>query len=204
MKVRRSIRDAIGAGIITAATVIMLAGCSVTVDSGPVGGMNHGNGSDGNSRTTEPDRNMSDVAFTMMMIPHHEQAIEMADMVLSKEGLDPRVVDLAGRIKAGQAPEIVLMESWLDEWGVGMDGMDGMDHGGMLSDADMDALEQASAPEANRLFLEQMIEHHLGAIEMAEREIDRGRHVPTVDLARRIVIAQEAEINEMEQLSRVL
>jgi len=210
VKVRRSVFDSIGAGIIAAATVIMLAGCSVTVDAGPMGGMNHGNGSDSNSRTTEADRAMPDVAFTMMMIPHHEQAIEMADMVLTKEGMDPGVVDLAGRIKAGQAPEIVVMESWLDEWGVGMDGMnhgsvDGMrGMGGMLSEADMDALDQASAPEANRLFLGQMIEHHLGAIEMAEREISRGRYAPTVDLAERIVIAQEAEIREMEQLLRVL
>ena len=76
--------------------------------------------------------------FTQHMIPHHQQAIEMSDMLLGKQGIDPRVVDLAKQIKAAQAPEIEQMQAWLTQWGMstmpmraGMDGMAG--HSGMRS-----------------------------------------------------------------------
>lgn len=203
------------AAAVTAAVVMALtfAGCSPATDAGPMGGMRHGSTSESDPPRSDVERNRFDVAFTMMMIPHHEQAIDMADMVLTKEGVNPGIVDLAGRIKAAQAPEITLMESWLDEWGVGMPDMNGIDdmgdmgdmgHGGMMSDADMEALDQASGTDASRLFLEQMIEHHQGAIEMAQREIGRGRYQPTIDLARSIETAQRAEIAEMEELLTAL
>lgn len=175
-----------------------------------MGGMRHGSTSESDPPRSDVERNRFDMAFTMMMIPHHKQAIDMADMVLTKEGAHPAVVDLAGRIKATQAPEITLMESWLDDWGVEMPGMNGSDdmgdmgQRGMMSDADMEALDQASGTDASRLFLEQMIEHHQGAIEMAQREIGRGRYQPTIDLARRIETSQKAEIVEMEQLLTAL
>lgn len=76
--------------------------------------------------------------FAHMMIPHHEQAIEMSDVILGKQGIDPRVVDLAKQIKAAQQPEIDKMRGWMDQWGMpgmsdmpGMTDMPGMDHGGM-------------------------------------------------------------------------
>ena len=76
--------------------------------------------------------------FTQHMIPHHQQAIEMSDMLLGKEGIDPRVLDLAKQIKAAQAPEIEQMQTWLTQWGMptmpmrpGMDDMPG--HSGMPS-----------------------------------------------------------------------
>ena len=61
--------------------------------------------------------NQSDVMFAQHMIPHHQQAIEMSDMLLTKDGIDERVVELAGQIKGEQAPEIEEMRSWLDQWG---------------------------------------------------------------------------------------
>lgn len=185
------------------AVALALSGCFIVTDAGPMGGMYQGSTSESDPPGSGAERNMFDVGFTVMMIPHHEQAIDMADMILTKQGMLPGVVDLAGRIKAAQAPEIDLMESWLDDWGVGMpgvNGMNGMGHGGMMSDAELEALDRATGSDATRLFLEQMIEHHQGAIDMAEREIDRGRYAPTIDLARRIVTAQEAEIVEMERL----
>ncbi|BBX10704.1 DUF305 domain-containing protein [Mycolicibacterium aichiense] len=88
--------------------------------------------------------NQADMMFARMMIPHHRQAIEMSDMILAKQGIDPRVVDLAKQIKAAQGPEIDTMQGWLNQWGMpgmpGMDNMPGMngtsssapsDHGGM-------------------------------------------------------------------------
>lgn len=75
--------------------------------------------------------NMADMHFARMMIPHHEQAIEMSDIILAKKGTDPRVVDLATQIKAAQGPEIEQMQGWLKQWGMPMNDMPGMDHGGM-------------------------------------------------------------------------
>lgn len=149
--------------------------------------------------------NMADVMFAQMMIPHHEQAIEMSDLLLAKEEVDPEVAALAERIKAAQQPEIELMEGWLEDWGADMPhgdmGHDDMGHGdGMMSQADMDALEDAGGAEASALFLEQMIVHHEGAIDMAEAQIDDGENADAIALAEKIVVDQTAEIEEMEQL----
>ncbi|QSE87744.1 DUF305 domain-containing protein (plasmid) [Rhodococcus pseudokoreensis] len=61
--------------------------------------------------------NQADVTFAQQMIPHHAQAIEMSDVVLAKDGIDPRVIDLANQIKAAQGPEIERLQGWLTEWG---------------------------------------------------------------------------------------
>lgn len=175
--------------------------------------------------SSDGTHNDADVSFAQMMIPHHQQAIEMSDMLLSKESIEPDVVNLANEIKNAQGPEIEQMQSWLQEWGVssppapsaGMPGhsmpghdMQGGDavgdmppmaggHG-MMSEADMAALQNAQGAEASRLFLEQMITHHEGAITMAQREIDDGQFAPAVDMARNIVSSQQAEIEEMKAL----
>ena len=170
------------------------------------------------SSAAAPDANAhndADVAFAQGMIPHHEQAVEMSDMLLGKQGVDPAVVSLANEIKAAQAPEIEKMQGWLAQWGVssapatsgtGMPGhnMPGHDMSGggmgMMSDADMAALQNAQGTEAGRLFLEQMIEHHEGAITMAQQEIDNGQFAAAVEMARSIVSSQQAEIDEMRAL----
>lgn len=143
--------------------------------------------------------NHADTSFTMMMIPHHEQAIEMADTVLAKADIDPRVRELAQQIKDAQAPEIELMQGWLDDWGFGS--MSGMDHsGGMMSDEDMAALGSATGIEASRLFLTQMIEHHEGAIDMAKQELDDGINPDVRALCDRIIASQTAEIETMKAI----
>lgn len=161
--------------------------------------------------------NDADVSFAQNMIPHHQQAIEMSDIILQKQGVDPAVVSLAGEIKNAQAPEIELMQRWLQDWGAsatpapggtdmpghdmpGMDDMPGMGGGGhgMMSQADMTALQNAQGAEAGRLFLTQMIQHHRGAIMMAQREIDGGQFSGAVEMARNIVSSQQAEIQTMQ------
>ena len=87
--------------------------------------------------------NMADMMFAQMMIPHHQQAIEMSDMVLSKQGMDPRVVELATQIKDAQGPEIAQMQGWLDEWNMDMGDMPG--HGDMDGSLDMPAVTVAWA-----------------------------------------------------------
>lgn len=187
---------------ITLTALLALAGCASTTTGG---GMDNMPGM-GSSASASPaaDVNMADMQFTMMMIPHHEQAVEMSDMILAKDGIDERVITLAEQIKAAQGPEIELMESWLDDWGTPMGDMDGMDHGGMMSDSDMQALEDATGVEASRLFLEQMIVHHQGAIEMAQAEVDNGQNADVIALAEAIIASQTTEITTMEDILATL
>lgn len=151
--------------------------------------------------------NMADLMFVQMMIPHHEGAIEMSDLLLAKSGIDAEVVELAEQIKAAQGPEIEQMEAWLDDWGMPQmdDSMDGMDHGGMggmdgMTEEDLEALESASGPKAAELFLRQMIAHHEGAIEMAEEVLDDGDHPGVRALAESIIVSQAAEIELMSSM----
>lgn len=185
---------------ITLTALLALAGCAGTTGSG---GMDNMPGM-GSSASPAADVNNADMQFTMMMIPHHEQAVEMADMILAKDGIDERVITMAEQIKAAQGPEIELMESWLDDWGTPMGDMDGMDHGGMMSDTDMQALEDADGVEASRLFLEQMIVHHEGAIDMAQTEVDNGQNADVIALAEAISASQTTEITTMEDILATL
>lgn len=184
---------------IVIAGALLLTGCTTASTHG----MDHG----APSSASDASFNAADEMFVVGMIPHHEQAIEMAQIVLAKDGVDHRVVELAQRIRSAQQPEIDLMTSWLQEWGVdssfdGIDDMDGMDHGsgGMMSEQDMAALEAASGAAAGELFLTQMIQHHAGAIMMAQQELANGQDADVLDLARDILDAQTAEIHEMEIL----
>lgn len=182
------------------ALMIALAGCTTS----GMGGMDHGSDDPTSESPAGAEFNAADEAFVIGMIPHHEQAVEMAELLLAKDGVDARVVELAERIRDAQQPEIDLMTGWLDDWGVDADmgGMEGMDHGddGMMSEDDMAALEAASGPDASALFLEQMIEHHEGAIEMAEQELAEGENADALDLAQQIIDDQTAEIAEMQGL----
>lgn len=156
--------------------------------------------------------NSADEMFVTMMIPHHEQAIEMADQILAKDGIDERVVTLAEQIKAAQGPEIQTMKGWLEDWGIPYDdsmsdmgGMGGMDHGnGMMSDDDMAALDAATGVEATRLFLEGMIGHHQGAVTMAQMVLDNGENPDVAALAQQIIDGQTAEITTMQDILATL
>jgi uncharacterized protein (DUF305 family) len=147
--------------------------------------------------------NQADVTFAQHMIPHHQQAIEMSDTVLAKQGIDARVIDMANRIKAAQGPEIQQMQSWLSQWGVPTmpmtpGSMAGHDVSGMMSEQDMNDLKSADGVEASKLFLTQMIAHHQGAITMGTDEIKNGQYPPAVSMAQSIVTGQQREITEMQ------
>ena len=152
--------------------------------------------------------NQADVTFAQQMIPHHQQAIQMSDTLLAKQGIDPRVIGLANQIKAAQGPEIQQMQGWLTQWGqptsmpsMNMPGHDmpGMNSGqGMMSEQDMAALRNAQGVAASKLFLTQMITHHEGAIAMAQTEISSGQYPAAVAMARSIVTSQQQEIDTMK------
>ena len=175
----------------------LLAACG---DDDDMAGMDHGgdDSSESSGSTSEADFNDADVEFAQGMIPHHQQAVEMADLADGRAE-SPEVIDLAERIKAAQDPEIELMRGWLEDWGQVMP--EGMDHegmAGMMSEDDMTALEDASGAEFDEMFLTMMIEHHEGAIEQAETELDEGQNAEAKELAQTIIDAQQAEIEEMQ------
>jgi uncharacterized protein (DUF305 family) len=176
------------------AAAMVLAGCSTGAGT-DMQGMDHNPSASPTASTGA--FNDGDTAFAMNMIAHHRQAIEMSDMLLEKEGVDERVVEVATAIKEAQEPEIELMTEWLNEWG--QPTHSGMDHGGMMSAEDMAALQAATGAEASQLFLEQMIEHHKGAIDMAEIELGAGENVDALALASKIIDDQTAEIAAMQQ-----
>lgn len=189
------------------AIAIALAGC--TSGMGDMEGMpGMGDPAPTATASTTAVFNNADETFAMNMIAHHQQAIAMAELVLDKEGVDERVINLALDIKAAQGPEIETMNQWLEDWGLGTagSGMEGMDHSGdgMMSDDDMAALESASAAEAGALFLQQMTVHHQGAIDMAQQELDNGENPDALALAAKIIDDQTAEIATMQSILATL
>nr|WP_257910407.1 DUF305 domain-containing protein [Janibacter limosus] len=138
------------------------------------------------------------------MTMHHQQAVEMSDIVLDKSGVDPEVTQLAKDIKKARGPEITTMQGWLDDWGRGsmdhesMNGMDGMD--GMVSAEDITALKQADGPAASTLFLTQMIEHHEGAVAMAQQHRKDGKNPEALKLSSTVITDQKAEITKMRTM----
>lgn len=159
----------------------------------------------------------ADTTFAQMMIPHHEQAVQMSQTLLAKDGIPSRVRDLAEGVIAAQGPEIeqmtTMLEAWSEPTSTESGSMEGMDHGsmdsgsgmgGMMSEEDTAALEGAQGTEAARLYLEQMTAHHQGAIEMAHEEVADGANPEAVELAEDVIAAQEAEISEMEQMLQEL
>lgn len=178
-------------------TAAVLTGCAATTQTC----MEHGT-STAPTSAGQGAANAQDEMFVQMMIPHHQQAIEMADLILGKTGIDPEVTALAEQIKAAQGPEITRMQAWLADWGIAESGAGhDMGHGdGMMSGDDMTALDAADGAEASRLFLEQMIQHHQGAIDMAETEVKGGAHPDVLALGEAIIGGQTAEIDTMRQL----
>ncbi len=149
----------------------------------------------------------SDVSFAQQMIPHHQQAVEMADLALSRE-TSPEVKKLAEQIKAAQGPEIEMMSMWLQSWGAPMEmgedhsghDMGGMDMSGMMSDDDMQALADAQGAEFDRMWLEMMIAHHQGAISMAEQVKAASSNADVTSLAGAVMTGQAEEIDTMQKL----
>ena len=147
--------------------------------------------------------NDADVAFLQQMIPHHAQAIEMSNLLLTKAGADPQVVAQALSIRIKQASEIEMMRGWLTTWGLGPTAEQQPHHSGqcgMVSPAELAALNDAEGNAKNRLYLELMITHHEGAIAMARTEADFGQSSFATDFARGIMSSQQREIDVMRTM----
>ncbi|QIJ66232.1 DUF305 domain-containing protein [Streptomyces sp. JB150] len=206
-------RTAASAGLV-AAGALLLAACG----GDGTGGMRHGAG--GSTPTTASEAaeaaagegfNDTDVTFAQQMIPHHEQALEMARLADGRAS-DPEIKDLAGRIEQAQDPEIRTMKGWLESWkqpAAARSGSD-MEHGGhgsghgsddgMMSAADMEQLKGMKGTAFDKAFAEMMIEHHNGAISMARDEQRNGENPGARKMAGDIVDGQSAEVEQLRDI----
>ena len=152
----------------------------------------------------DASHNDADIAFAQQMVPHHEQAVAMSELVPSAGG-SADVAALARQIRSAQAPEISRMTSWLDDWDATghAGGMDHMEMGdGMASDSDLEKLATSKGADFDRLWLTLMTAHHTGAIEMARTELSDGQDPRAKKLAQDIIDTQQQEIDTMKGLQR--
>ncbi|MFI1412134.1 DUF305 domain-containing protein [Streptomyces sp. NPDC020707] len=206
---KRSLVRRTAAVTVASAAALVLAACGGDGTSGHDG---HGAGSGSGSASASASsaaaasgkHNAADVTFAQGMIPHHRQAVEMAELAEGR-ARSAEVSELAAAIKKAQGPEIRTLSGWLTSWGEDVPAEGGMDHsahdmGSMMTDEEMTGLENASGKAFDTAFLKLMIKHHEGAVTMARTEQADGASVAAVRLAGRIVTAQSTEIDRMNTL----
>jgi uncharacterized protein (DUF305 family) len=182
-------------GTLVLASVLSVTGCAGM----PMSMMNHGDTQvESASGVNTSDFSGMDIMFAQMMIPHHQQAIDMSALAQSR-ALRPEVKALASKISAEQGPEIEQMRSWLKAANAPTEMGHQMSMDGMLSDAEMERLTNASGAEFDELFILGMIAHHEGAIEMAQMVVD-SKNLEARELGAAVVKIQTLEIAELKAL----
>ena len=187
-------------GVAALAALVTMTACSSSGNQSASSGTSSAGSSAGSTSTPGASaHNQADVTFAQNGIPHHEQAIPMSDTILAKQGIDPRVIQLATQFKADQGPELQQMHSWLSQWGQPTLTMTpNMAMPGMLPDQDISALHNAQGVDATKKFLTEMIECHEGNIAMAEDDIKDGQYPPAVALAHSISTREQQENTTMQ------
>ncbi|MFJ8541157.1 DUF305 domain-containing protein [Streptomyces sp. NPDC093586] len=197
--------------VATGAATLVLAACGGDGDGGsPAGHGGHDAATSAPASTSasasasQGRHNAADVAFAKGMIPHHRQAVEMAGLAPDR-AQSAEVKKLAADIRKAQDPEIRTLSGWLASWGERVPAEDAMDHSahgmdGMMTADEMTELENSSGKAFDTAFMEMMIKHHEGAVEMAKAEQAAGSHEPATKLAGEIITSQSAEIERMNKL----
>ena len=177
--------------VISLAAALSLAGCATNTAIDSVDHLEHMVGD--NLKFSA-----ADVMFAQMMIPHHQQAVDLGEIAENGDA-GPEVLALARKIAKDQTHEIEHMQAWLKAAGAS----EHMDHDmamdGMLTQAQLDELKAARGSEFDRLFLEGMIAHHEGAISMAQDVVD-SKNPDVAELAAAIIKTQTTEIEYMREL----
>ncbi|WP_336320353.1 DUF305 domain-containing protein [Streptomyces lavendofoliae] len=203
-------RTAAVTAAVTAALV--LTACGGTDDAEPSRHSDHGSAPSASAPapTGQGAHNAADVAFAQGMIPHHRQAVDMADMARDRASAT-EVKELAAAIRKAQDPEIRTLSGWLTTWGEEVPGEDASaghsahtGHGdgmtGMMTEQEMRQLERSSGRAFDTEFLKLMVKHHEGAVAMARTEQVKGSYPPAKAMAGDIVASQSAEIARMRKL----
>jgi uncharacterized protein (DUF305 family) len=188
---------------IIAVLLLMLGFMASNRDGNPFEWFNHmGMNSDDEQSSFSNNLQGSDVMFAQMMIPHHEQAVQISDLAL-KISKNADVLKLAAEIKAAQSPEVLQMKNWLNISGSGLEMGHSMGMGGMLSDSEIKTLESATGKNFDILFLNGMIAHHEGAIHMAIMVKDSA-NADVKALGESITKSQAAQILVMKEMLKNL
>jgi uncharacterized protein (DUF305 family) len=140
------------------------------------------------------DLSSDDVMFLQMMIPHHQQAIDISDLALTKSE-DVELLALAKNIRDEQGAEIVKMKAWLEEANASLHS-DSHSMDGMLSDSELEALDKATGKSFDVLWLKAMTGHHTGAIDMAAM-IENAKSAEIKSFGEGIVASQSAQNKAM-------
>ena len=185
-----------GITAVALAGAISLAGCTTNLGGNDSNGTMDG-GMMGNNKSASAFSG-TDIMFAQMMIPHHQQAVDMSTLAETRT-TNPEVLALAKQIKDAQAPEIKQMTAWIESSGSSTDMGHDMGMGGMLTDEQMTALENAQGAAFDKLYLEGMIGHHQGALQMAKM-IENSDNAEAKQLAANIMKSQSAEIDKMKQM----
>jgi uncharacterized protein (DUF305 family) len=147
--------------------------------------------------------NAADVTFAQKMVPHHQQALEMAAMVPSRT-TNRELRIMAKHIELDQQAQIDTLQALLQQWGepAASDhmGHDGMGMEGMVDADTMKKLPTLDGPKFDDLWLRSMISHHEGAVEMAKPEVAQGENPATVKMAKIIIEWQQFEIGQMHAM----
>ena len=197
MKINFGKKD--GIYLVVIGLIILIALRVINSDSGShMMGDSNANGM--NNSQSASDLEMNEYMFAEMMIPHHQQAVDMSDLALKKSS-NPRILDLAQRIKSAQSSEIIQMQSWLGgkEANSMMTDHSGHSMGGMLTEEEFSKLESSFGVTFDTLFLEGMIAHHEGALDMA-RMIKDTTTQEVNSFGLNVVEVQSEEIREMKEI----
>lgn len=135
----------------------------------------------------------SELEFLVEMIPHHQEAVDSANMLLTLTAR-PEMRDFAKAVIDVQTGEIAMMREWIMQWYPG-------EATQPAYRPMMRGLKGLPAEEADVVFLEDMIEHHLAAVHMARELLDKSlaRHEEVRALAKEIIATQSREIDQMRQ-----
>lgn len=181
---------------IAAVLTVLLAVSMVTA----CGGSSDRHAPSSTSQSSERvDHNADDIAFARNMIPHQEQAVQMAQMVPNNT-TNPQVIAMATQIVSTQMPGVQAFRTFLMKWQDAGNDSAGHDARGMVDANTMDKLQSLTGPEFDRLWLTSMIAHNNGAIAMAQDEAGHGRNPDVIYLARSIIATQQPEIDQMKKM----
>jgi uncharacterized protein (DUF305 family) len=181
--------------------LLVAAVVSLSVNRSEENAMNNSSGHMGHGSSSSSNANYTgaDVMFLQMMIPHHQQAIDISNLAM-KVSSDSELLELAKIIARDQAAEIKQMKAWLKDAGASEDmghSMDGM--GGMLNDDELAALSAATGKEFDTLWLKGMTEHHDGAIHMTQM-IEDAQNADIKAFGTKVIKDQSEQIAQMKKM----
>lgn len=198
MSENRSHAKSLVASTLILVATISLSGCTINLgsnasdDQSGMLGHDHETG----SNVSASGFSGADIMFAQMMIPHHQQAVDMGTLAETR-AQDPAVKAIAAKIKSEQAPEIAQMKGWLKAANASLDMGHDMGMGGMMTATQMSTLEKSTGASFDKLYVQGMIGHHEGAIHMAQMVVD-SNNAEAKALGAAIISSQTKQVAELK------